>query len=370
MKLVSIIVPIYNVEKHLRKCLDSLINQTLKQIEIILINDGSKDNSLEICLEYARQDNRIKVIDKVNEGVSVARNTGLDIAEGDYIGFVDPDDWIEPEMYESMYLKARNSIYPICICNYYKDTKSSSSPKLFKFRDVGLQQKESLSRKEVEEYILPPMIGMDDILPKTNSYIMGCVWRCLYSRDFIEKHQLRFEKGITIMEDLVFNVEALLKSSGICIDEGVWYHYVQHNTSVLHAYNKSMWTDQMHVHELLEKHLREAGLEDEMRNRLDMRYIGMAFSAIYNEINRGSENNIRERLNEVMIICKDEKFKVSLERAKPLQASEKISQLKVRLKSKQVKERITKKHTTKEKVRKIIKAEKETTRKEKYEKKL
>lgn len=360
MKLVSIIVPIYNVEKHLRKCLDSLINQTLKEIEIILINDGSKDNSLEICLEYAKQDSRIKVIDKVNEGVSIARNTGIELAEGDYIGFVDPDDWIEPEMYESMYLKVRNSIYSICICNYYKDTKSSSSPKVFKFREAVLQQKESLTREEVEEYIVPPMVGMDDILPKTNSYIMGCVWRCLYAREFIEKHQLRFEKGITIMEDLVFNVEALLKSNGICIDEGIWYHYVQHNTSALHAYNKSMWPDQMRVHQLLEKHVREAGLEEEMRNRLDMRYIGMAFSAIYNEVNRGSDNNIRERLSEVMTICKDEKFKVSLERAKPLQAPKKIDQLKVMLKSGKVKDRVTKKSKTKIRSRKIIKAQQDT----------
>lgn len=99
-KLISIIVPVYNVENYLRRCLDSLINQTYKNLQIILVDDGSKDNCPSICDEYAKIDTRITVIHKKNAGVSAARNSGFDIAEGDYIGFVDSDDYIHPEMYE------------------------------------------------------------------------------------------------------------------------------------------------------------------------------------------------------------------------------------------------------------------------------
>ena len=96
---VSIIVPVYKVEKYLRKCIDSIINQTLKDIEIILVDDGSPDNCGKICDEYAAKDTRIKVIHKENGGLSSARNAGMEVAEGEYIGFVDSDDWIESDMY-------------------------------------------------------------------------------------------------------------------------------------------------------------------------------------------------------------------------------------------------------------------------------
>ena len=102
MGKVSIIVPIYNVEKYLSKCIESILSQTYKNIEIILVDDGSPDNSPQICDEYAKKDDRIIVIHKANGGVSSARNAGIDIATGKYIGFVDPDDYIENNMYELM----------------------------------------------------------------------------------------------------------------------------------------------------------------------------------------------------------------------------------------------------------------------------
>lgn len=103
MNKISIIIPIYNVEQYLPQCLDSIINQTYKNLEIILINDGSTDNSGKICDNYAKVDNRIHVFHKKNEGVSSARNLGLEKCTGDFIGFVDPDDFIELNMYELLY---------------------------------------------------------------------------------------------------------------------------------------------------------------------------------------------------------------------------------------------------------------------------
>src|SRR5665647_2657921 len=101
--LISIIVPIYKVENYIRNCVDSILNQTYKNLEVILVDDGSTDNCGNICDEYSLKDNRIKTIHKKNGGLSSARNAGLDVAKGEYIGFIDSDDWIEKDMYESLY---------------------------------------------------------------------------------------------------------------------------------------------------------------------------------------------------------------------------------------------------------------------------
>ena len=116
MSLISVIVPIYNVEKYLDRCVDSIINQTYKNLEIILVDDGSPDNCLAICDSWAEKDRRIKVIHKENGGVSSARNSALDIASGDYIGFVDSDDWIEPDMYEILIKNAKKYDADISRC--------------------------------------------------------------------------------------------------------------------------------------------------------------------------------------------------------------------------------------------------------------
>lgn len=116
--LISVIVPIFNVEQYLSQCIDSIINQTYRNLEIILVDDGSSDSCGAICDEYARQDGRIKVIHKENGGVSSARNAGLDAVRGEYIGFVDPGDWIVPDMYEYMYQKLCGYKADIVTCGY------------------------------------------------------------------------------------------------------------------------------------------------------------------------------------------------------------------------------------------------------------
>lgn len=125
MPKVSVIVPVYNVENYIRKCLDSIISQTLKDIEIILVDDGSEDNSGKICDEYAEKDSRIIVIHQKNNGLSNARNTGLNIASGEYIGFVDSDDYIKSEMYSEMYQTAEKTDADMVLCNYSYDTNGN-----------------------------------------------------------------------------------------------------------------------------------------------------------------------------------------------------------------------------------------------------
>ena len=147
--LISIIVPVYNVEKYLNKCIDSIINQTYKNIEIILVDDGSTDNSGKICDEYLLRDSRIKVIHKNNGGLSSARNEGINISSGEYIGFVYSDDWVEPNMYEEMYKKILYSNADIVDCGYWKEYENKSikyiSANEVKFCGENLLQKCYLS---------------------------------------------------------------------------------------------------------------------------------------------------------------------------------------------------------------------------------
>lgn len=119
MDKISIIIPVYNVEGYLHQCIDSIINQTYNNLEILLINDGSTDSSLDICNEYASKDDRIIVLNKKNGGQSSARNMGLDIATGDFIGFVDSDDWVEPNMYETLLKGAKENEADIVACGVY-----------------------------------------------------------------------------------------------------------------------------------------------------------------------------------------------------------------------------------------------------------
>ena len=123
--LISIIVPIYNSENYIKKCLDSILAQTYSNLEVILIDDGSTDNSYNICKDYQKKDNRIVLLQQKNAGVSRARNHGLEVAKGEYIGFVDSDDYIEPEMYEILLNSIIESNSKIAICNYYYENEDS-----------------------------------------------------------------------------------------------------------------------------------------------------------------------------------------------------------------------------------------------------
>ena len=151
---ISIIVPVYNVEKYLRRCLDSLLTQSLTEIEIIAINDGSTDSSLNILSNYREMDNRLKIIDQPNGGVSSARNAGIDAVKGDYIGFVDPDDWVDEQMYETMYQAVKTENTDILMCSYIREFGTHSKEK-----DFYLPEKVCYYNEEVQTKIMRRLVG-------------------------------------------------------------------------------------------------------------------------------------------------------------------------------------------------------------------
>lgn len=218
--LISVIVPIYNVEKYLRKCIDSILNQTYSNLEIILVDDGSPDGCSKICDEYALKDKRIIVIHKINGGLSSARNAGLDIAKGDYIAFVDSDDWIEPNMYEEMlsFMQSEQLDLVECGINLISDSKQ----KLFKQQpNIIITGKEALRKH------LDPYGKSNQMLPRV------AVWSKLFKRSFWTQN--RFPEG-QIHEDYLLTCKALYESKKVgLLYRGMLNHVTDNPTSIINS---------------------------------------------------------------------------------------------------------------------------------------
>ena len=209
--LISVIIPVYNVEKYLNQCLDSIVNQTLKEIEIIVINDASTDNSLQIIHEYSKKYKNIKVIDnKQNEGLYNARNIGLKNAIGKYIGFVDSDDYIEYDMYESLYFKAQETNADIVSCNYnifYENTKKTK--KINFSKSIYLLEKSNNN-----------LIGAEEIL-----FYTSVPWNKIFKKDFLTKNNIMFDSKIKFFYDACFNRICYLNADKIIYIPQFLYTY-------------------------------------------------------------------------------------------------------------------------------------------------
>ena len=213
--LISIIVPVYRTEKYLDRCVESIVNQTYKNLEIILVDDGSPDDCPKMCDEWAKKDKRIKVIHKENGGVSSARNIGIKSAKGKYIGFVDSDDYIEKEMYESLIdVLNKNKNLDYIYCDIY--------------------DAEKINNHSREDYkIISKIEKIEAIFPFNAS-----IWNGIFSRKIINENNIRFDENYFFAEDLIFLIQYLDKSSNKIIHfEKKLYHYVQNNESITHTTN-------------------------------------------------------------------------------------------------------------------------------------
>lgn len=224
MGQISIIVPVYNTEKYLRQCLDSILNQTLKDIEVICVDDGSTDNSPEILDDFAGRDCRVKVIHRENYGLVSARKTGLKEAAGEYIGYVDSDDWIEPDMYEKLLALLTDGEADIAMCGRVEDT-GNSGRKVFHGFPAGRYDKEALM-----ERIYPTMIVNGAFFEWG---IFPSVWDKLFRRKCLERFQMAVDERLTMGEDAVCTYPALLHAESICILDECLYHYRQSPASMV-----------------------------------------------------------------------------------------------------------------------------------------
>lgn len=230
---VSVIVPIYNVEKYLRRCLGSLINQTIKDIEIILVDDESPDLCPQICDEIASTDSRVKVVHKKNQGLGYARNSGLEIATGEYVYFVDSDDYLAENAVELLYKEAIAKKLDICfggIVSENEDGVQSNNVSPFAGR--------SFTQPEITTVVLKGMLGAAPSANKDADVRMSA-WQGIYKREFIEKNMLRFpSERMFISEDIIFHLDTLPKAESLgYISECVYYHIVDNGDSLTHRYN-------------------------------------------------------------------------------------------------------------------------------------
>jgi glycosyltransferase involved in cell wall biosynthesis len=225
---VSIVVPVYKTEEgQFRRCLNSLIFAKETPVEIILIDDGSPDNCGAICDEYAQMDNRICVIHKENQGVSIARNVGIDSAKGNWICFVDADDWVETDYFSIMmpYLSLENDVV---FFNYYENNEKSI------FIDSTLAITILSKKTDLLETML---LGKYGAKYGKYSLLFSAPWAKMISRNFLRKNAIYFESDLFIKEDAVFMIDVMVNNPCITHSEGVFYHYMVNKKSVSHKYD-------------------------------------------------------------------------------------------------------------------------------------
>lgn len=296
---VSVIVPVYNVEKYLDRCVTSIVGQTLKDIEVILVDDASPDNSPAICDSWAVRDERIKVVHKQNEGLGLTRNAGMGIAQGEYVAFVDSDDFVEPDMYERLYAECKKNNLD-CI---YSEFNVDDYPG---FRVVTKPEKLYVGAEEIEQLRL-------DIVGAEPSYISGVKYHCssckgLYKLDVIKNNGLRFHSERQyISEDMLFNLDFLYHSQRVKVVPWQFYHYCLNGASLTHSYRPDRWEKQVLMLEVLndkDKYIDK----DELSLRLKRTAIFYTMTAIAQEWKRiditkhDKRRNIRRIETETVII--------------------------------------------------------------------
>lgn len=231
MVKISIIVPIYGVAQYLRQCIDSILKQTYKDYELILVDDGSTDGCYEICEEYRSCDERIRVIHKQNEGLVRARKDGLCMAKGRYVAYVDGDDWIEPTMMERLYNTIVSENVDVVMCGRYEDSDDASHA-VYHGIEAGRYDK-----ADMLERVYPRMIANGDFFEWG---ILPTVWDKLYRKECLEKFQMAVEDSITMGEDAACVYPCLLHANSIYVLHECLYHYRQSFYSMVRSSEKKI----------------------------------------------------------------------------------------------------------------------------------
>ena len=267
MPLISVIVPVYNVEKYLKQCLDSILVQTFSNIEIICVNDGSTDNSRKILEEYKNKDSRIKIVDKKNGGLSSARNAGMKVAVGEFISFIDSDDWIEPTMLEKLYesMTTHNTDITICAVHQFDEQK---------------QKNDDSNKYYTLEYFDESFDNCAFSYVDVRPFIMDvCVmaWNKLYRRSHIDECQAEFPEGL-IFEDGPFFFSIFFKTKRVSIVRDFLYNYRINRTGSIIQKAGKKFLDVIDVVELMFNSIKNEPFFNDIKNEF---YIRKADDIVY-----------------------------------------------------------------------------------------
>lgn len=294
MKKITVIVPVYKSEQFLRKCVDSILNQTYTNLEVILIDDGSPDGCPAVCDLIAVKDSRVHVIHQKNAGVSAARNAGLRVATGDYFTFVDSDDYIEKEMYSAMMEIAQKHDCDVVMCDCMKEFPDHAELYTHDIR-AGYYSKEQL----VEEYY-PHLLMMENVeYPPTISN-----WLCLcrHSHSQNDTFRLHYEEGIRYSEDLLFGAQMMRQADSFYYMKGqALYHYCMNPQSATHTYVPDKWEDYKRLH----SGIKEFFLNDQEYNfkkQIDLCLLFFVYNAIGDifSVMTLSKKEKKEKISEIL----------------------------------------------------------------------
>ena len=283
---VSVIVPVYNASKYLNKCIESLISQTLKEIEIILVDDGSTDDSKEIIKEYSKSDSRVKLILQENSGPSKARNSGIKEAKGVYIAFVDADDWVDSDTYNDMYnaaVQSNSDIVFTDILYEFDDTEKNF------IKEYQINSNQPINKNMIRESILP------DFLHK-GSYGSVCK---LFKRQFLYENNILFNEDRSLGEDWLLNMEAFTHCNVAYYIDKPYYHYRQSdNSSLMGKYRPELF--ELYINQSpLEEYFKKWGLfTEKVSIELAKRKCFVAVNGcIQNEFKKDCKNTVKQKID-------------------------------------------------------------------------
>lgn len=290
MPLVSVIVPVYKAEKFLRKCTDSILNQTMSDFELILVEDGSPDASGALCDTIAAEDPRVRVIHKTNGGVSTARNIGMEQACGKYIAFADSDDWFAPDMLRLLVKAVEENGADSAGCAHYNVLESGESWAEKPAMPAGVYEHDAIVCG-----IVDPLIG--DRLGKGGEILNGFIWRYLFTRSIIQENHITFEGAY--LEDEIFLVEYFLHAKKLAIVSEPLYYYLWNSASVTHRYMRDYMKTFTSFMERKEKLVARFGLDARRPQwRENSNWAGLLI-AIGNEYARSNPASLKEKQRRV-----------------------------------------------------------------------
>lgn len=293
---VSVIVPIYNVEKYLDRCVRSLMNQTLKDIEIILVDDESPDNCPAMCDAYAKQDSRIKVVHKKNGGLGFARNSGIDNASGEYVAFVDSDDYIDLDFYEKLYKSAKDNGAEICLAGM---TLINNQNKIL-CKNIFANQ--VFDKDEVLNKLLPSTLGSDENNENFSS-MSTCIG--IFNLNLILENNIRFvSEREYISEDAIFDIDIYQKASRVSFIDSAGYYYFYNSASLTHSYKPERFDKIKKLCQYEIELLKDSPVYEECKTRIYNTYLGNLRAALKQEAVHGKETGsikfIRERMKAIV----------------------------------------------------------------------
>lgn len=307
--VISIIIPVYNTEPYLKKCLDSILCQSYANVEIICIDDESTDNSWKILQEYALKDVRFNIFQKKNEGASAARNYGLKKATGDYLMFVDSDDWIDKETCERAVNAIKEYNADVVMWSYIRELSGESRPKLI------FDQNRIFEGQEVKKKLHRRMYGIlgEELKNPENADALCTVWGKLYRRDIIEKNQIQFFdiRKIGTYEDGLFNLEVFRHvDKAVFIDQYLYHYRRDNDTSITSKYDKNMKDKRNVLFDYLEQSIKEECLSDEYVQALNNRIVLSLIDLGINEMN--CPDSCNERITGIRNIILSERYQSAI----------------------------------------------------------